>query len=116
MGEDGKGQDATLVVEALEGRKVIETYDDLEAASPGEVVMVGLPSPLADAVWVWAAHIEDETPGGEMARAMRDLILGFYRSDYASIIGAIRELDAAFQEFLTQATRPGAPAAETPGT
>ncbi len=77
---------------AMEGGRVIETWDDLLDIEPGTEVLVPLEAPLAEAVWVWARTMEDDNPVGRLSRGVRDVLLGLHESNLRQVLEAVREI------------------------
>ncbi len=95
-----EGEEEGPVVEAMEGSRVLETWDDLLDLAPGEEVLVPLSSPVAEAVWVWAKTMEDDNPAGRLSRGVRALLLALHVSDYRGMLEATRTILLSLASIL----------------
>ena len=92
-GADGMSEceSAEAVVETtdLEGGRLLESWDDLLDLVPGERVLVPLESPVGEAVWVWNRSLGSETPPGDMARGIRDILQGLHENQKIRILEGV---------------------------
>ncbi len=77
------------VTQALEGARVIETWDDLLDLTEDEPILVALPSRLGQAVWVWHKTLDHTNPAGEMGRGVRDILLGLHENRVVQILEGV---------------------------
>ena len=86
-------------VSALEGGRILETWDDLLDLSPKERVLVPMPAELGEAVWVWHNSLELDNPAGKIGRGVRDLLLGLSAHDTERIVEGVGAVLLGFLEL-----------------
>ncbi len=95
-GEEGMAEtdpaEEPVETSGLEAGRLLESWEDLRDLAPGERVLIPLESPIGEAVWVWNRSLTREAPLGEMARGIREILLGLYEKQKVRILEGVVSL------------------------